>query len=67
MTILEKAKAAADELARDIGGIWVVLGNPAHVPYFTEMRDVSITQEAGMADFAIAGDVVLYRTAFAND
>ena len=62
MTILEKAKNAADELARDIGGIWVVLGNPEHVPYFTEMRDVSITQEANIADFAIAGDVVLYRT-----
>lgn len=62
MTILEKAKNAADELARDIGGIWVVLGNPEHVPYFTEMRDVSITQEANIADFAIDGDVVLYRT-----
>jgi hypothetical protein len=61
MNILDKAKATANECARDIGGVWVVLGNPAHVQHFTEMRDVSITQETCVADFALPDDVILYR------
>lgn len=60
-TILDKAKAAADEYAREIGGAWVVLGNPAHVARFTKMRDVSITEEFNAPAMMIDGDKILYR------
>jgi hypothetical protein len=62
MTILDKAKAAANELAQISGGVWVVLGNPEHVPYFTEMRDVSITEAHMANDYMLSGDAILYRT-----
>jgi len=60
-TILDQAKSAADEYARDIGGVWVVLGNPAHVSRFTKLRDVSITEADMASAYMLAGDVVLYR------
>jgi len=61
MTILEQAKAAADEYANTIGGVWVVLGNPAHIARFTKMRDVCITEADEASDYMLSGDVVLYR------
>jgi hypothetical protein len=58
-TILDRAKSAADEYARDIGGVWVVLGNPARK--LTEMRDVCII-EADQADgYMLPGDKIFYR------
>lgn len=59
MTILEQAKSIADEYASEIGGVWVVLGNPNH--NHTEMRDVCITEEFSVPVLALDGDVVLYR------
>jgi hypothetical protein len=59
MPILDQAKAHADEYARDIGGAWIVIGNPAHS--FTDLRDVSITEDYMAEALMLPGDVVLYR------
>jgi len=58
-TILIEKQEAADEYARDIGGVWIVYGNPNRLSHTLDIR---ITQEDCAADFMLAGDVVLYRT-----
>jgi hypothetical protein len=57
-SILIKKQNAANQYARDLGGVWIVYGNPNRL---SDTRDIRITEEACAADFMLAGDVVLYR------
>lgn len=52
-------KLAADEYARDIGGVWLVIGNPKFV---SDTRDVRIIEEKDKATFMLPEDVVFYST-----
>ena len=59
-TILAKAKAAADAYARDIGGAWVVIGNPDQD--HASPRDLCVAEAAPHPFWMfLPGDAILYR------